>query len=81
MIASSDIRAYVTDVIVLLKQDAQETKRLCASSEGEERIFMEGKLLGYNEVISSMRNQAIAFGIDLSDLRLGDIDPDKDLVP
>lgn len=50
------------------------------SATGEDRRFQEGRLLAFNEVISLMQQQATGLGIDLSELRLAEIDPDRDLV-
>ncbi|WP_214467820.1 hypothetical protein [Microbacterium flavescens] len=42
--------------------------------------FEAGRLFAYVEVISLMQQQAVAFGIDLTELGLDDIDPERDLL-
>jgi hypothetical protein len=36
--------------------------------------------MAFNEVVSIMRQQAEGLGIPLADLRLKDVEPDRDLV-
>lgn len=40
------------------------------------RDFYKGRLLAYNEVLSLMINQAVAFGLDLDLIGLKNFDPD-----
>jgi hypothetical protein len=42
--------------------------------------FYDGYVLGFHRVVSLMRQQATAFGLDLKALKLDGIDPDRDLV-
>jgi hypothetical protein len=74
-------RNYLFDLGHELKQDALDARRERDSSpEGsEERAFKSGRLLAFYEIISTMQNRAEGFGIPLSDLRLDDIVPDRDL--
>jgi hypothetical protein len=43
-------------------------------------MFAEGKLMAYYEILSMIINQAKTFGIDLKNIKLDDIDSDKDLI-
>jgi hypothetical protein len=43
-------------------------------------MYASGRLMAFNEVISIIRQTAVACGLDLRDLRLNDINPDRDLV-
>jgi hypothetical protein len=72
---------YLFDLGYELKQDAIEARRErdSAIAGGEERAFKNGRLLAFYEIISTMQNRAEAFGISLSELRLDDIEPDRDL--
>jgi hypothetical protein len=72
---------YLFDLGYELKQDALDARRERDSApEGsEDRAFKSGRLLAFYEVISTLRNRAEGFGIPLSDLRLDDIEPDRDL--
>jgi len=42
--------------------------------------FYEGYILGFHRIVSLMQQQALAFGIELKDLQLEGIEPDRDLV-
>lgn len=46
----------------------------------KEYEFHCGRILGFNEVISILQQQANAFGIDLREMGLDDINPDNDLI-
>jgi hypothetical protein len=41
--------------------------------------FYEGYILGFHRIVSLMQQQALAFGIELQDLQLEGIEPDRDL--
>jgi hypothetical protein len=41
--------------------------------------FYEGYILGFHRVVSLMQQQALAFDIELKDLQLEGIEPDRDL--
>jgi len=41
--------------------------------------FYEGYILGFHRIMSLMQQQALAFGIELKDLQLEGIEPDRDL--
>lgn len=72
---------YLFDLGYELKADALDARhqRDSAPKGSEDRAFKSGRLLAFYEIISTMRNRAEGFGIPLSDLRLDDIDPDRDL--
>ena len=42
--------------------------------------FYEGYILGFHRIVSLMQQQALAFGIELKDLQLEGIEPDRALV-
>lgn len=75
-------RHYLFDLGLLLKERALEARReRDASAPGSaDRTFQAGRLLAFNEVLSIMRDQAEAFGIPLTELRLDDLEPDRDLL-
>ena len=79
---SDNHRNYLFDLGDALKQEALDARRERdrAPEGSEERAFKSGRLLAYFEVLSTMRNRAEGFGIPLSDIRLDDIDPDRDLL-
>jgi hypothetical protein len=72
---------YLFDLGFLLKEYALETKaKKDKEIEENVKVYYTGELMAYHRVISLMQQQAEAFGIPLSDLRLEDIIPDRDLV-
>ena len=73
---------YLYDLGPILKDRAFEHKaeRDAAPDGSDERSFLSGLVLGFNEVISILQQQADGFEISRKDLRLEDIDPDSDLV-
>jgi hypothetical protein len=75
-------KLYLFDVGLDLKERAREAKRaLDAVRRGtEEHSLQVGRVLAFNEVISILQQNAEGLGIPLSDLRLDDIVPDRDLV-
>ncbi|MFZ0428955.1 MAG: hypothetical protein WAO20_12630 [Acidobacteriota bacterium] len=71
---------YLMDLGTLLKEAAFEARRVRDSSSGTDRDFLNGRLMGYYEVISLMLSQCGAFGLPANAINLGGIDPDRDLV-
>lgn len=73
---------FLYDLGPILKERALENKGLRdASAEGTgEREYLNGIMMGFHEVISLLQLQADAFQIDRAELRLEDIDPDRDLL-
>lgn len=72
---------YLYDLGYEVKQRALEARReRDAAPEGSaEKLFQSGRVLAFNEIISLMQQQAVGLGIPLAELRLEDIDPDRDL--
>lgn len=78
---SDSHKNYVFDLGFLIKERALEARRQRDESPrgSLEREFQSGRIMAFNEVISIMQQQAEGLGIPLSDLRLDDIEPDRDL--
>ncbi len=77
----SAYKHYLLDLGYLLKEMALEAKEQRESSRGTQgEEFYAGQQFAYYAVISTMKNQAMAFQIPLKDLRLEDIQPDADLL-
>lgn len=72
---------YLFDLGFLFKERALEARsqRDGLLPGSLEREFHAGRVLAFNEVISIMQQQAEGLGLPLSDLRLDDIEPDRDL--
>jgi hypothetical protein len=72
---------YLLDLGDLVKEQALRAKqRRDISPRGADRDLHTGAVLAYNSVISLMQQQALGFDIPLEELRLDDIDPDRDLI-
>lgn len=72
---------YLFDLGLVLKERALSARRQRdeAAPDSLDREFQSGRVIAFNEMISIMQQQAEGLGIPLSDLRLDDIDPDRDL--
>jgi hypothetical protein len=68
---------FVRDTIRLLTDGANtaRTEQRRAPTE-----FNRGRTLAYYEVLSTIKQEAITFGLHLRDLSLADMDPDRDLL-
>lgn len=71
---------YFRDFVHLLKEKAVAARSAYVSSTGEDRLFNEGRLMAFHDVVSLLQQQARAFDIALADLDLEDIDPERDLL-
>lgn len=78
---NSSLGDYLADLGALLKQEALEA-RTHASAEVSQpgHQFALGRLTAYYEVLSLMRQQADAFGINAAELSLDGFDPDRELL-
>ena len=48
--------------------------------KGENSSFEDGRILAFNEVLSILQQEARGFGINLKELKLDKIDPDRDFI-
>jgi len=73
---------YLYDLGPILKERALEHKaaRDVEREDSEHRAFLSGLVHGFNEVISVLQQQADGFQIGRQELRLEDIEPDRDLL-
>jgi hypothetical protein len=79
--ASDPSALYLRDLGVLLKEMALKAKAEAdASEDTEDRAYAQGRLMALHEVVSLMQQQATAFELDLSDLGLDGIEPERDLL-
>ena len=69
---------YLLDLGTLLREQALASKKESDRDRGN--LFDLGRRMAYYEAVSLMINQAIAFGMELSELNLEGIDPDQDLL-
>ena len=75
------LQTYLYDLGKILKDDAREAARdYHAASPADRGGYLEGRQLAYYEVITTLQQQAIAFGSPFEILNLADIDPDKELL-
>jgi len=82
VIAGLKYKHYLRDIGEIVKTRALEAKdERAREQEGSAAYhFQCGRLIAFNEVISILQQQAEGFGINLRDLTLDNIDPDRDLV-
>lgn len=82
VVAPVKYKHYLHDLSEIIKTRALEAKEeRTKEKEGSAAYeFQCGRLLAFNEVISIFQQQAEGFDINLDDLNLNDIDPDRDLV-
>lgn len=64
---------YLRDLGSQLRADALEAR----GGDGE---FARGRAFAYYEVLSLMAQQATAFGLELGDVGLDGLDPERDLL-
>jgi len=73
------LKDYLAFTIKLIVEDAYDSKKLYSTvSSLEEKRFIEGKMLAYYEMLTTIKNQAIIMGIPLNELELDQIDLDKE---
>ena len=68
---------YLLDLGNLIKRDALDVKAERSKATLADKAFLDGKLLAYNEVLSLMLSQAVAFELDPESLGLEGFDPDN----
>ncbi len=73
-------RDYCVDVVSYIKERALRARQERDRALGETRTFEDGRLLAFNEVLSIIRQHAEGMDIPLADLKLENLDPDRDLV-
>lgn len=71
---------FLRDLGTLLKEKALTARQDAAQGRAEDRDYKLGFLMAYHDVISLVKQQADAFGVDVRALCLDDIDPDRDLL-
>jgi hypothetical protein len=72
-------QAYIGDLGYLVKEAAMRARENYEASREDDRQVNLGRLLAYHFVVGLMQQQAEAFGIPLEEIRLQDINPDRDL--
>ena len=79
---STRYKNYLLDLGFLIKEEALNSKkeRDEKKRDSKEYSFESGYLMAFHYIIGLMQQQAEAFGIPLEDMRLEDIDTDKDLL-
>lgn len=80
MSAEDTWRQYVVATSELLLEFAREAKRQADATRGTAAgNFDAGYLMGFHRVVSLLQQQALAFGLDESDVGLEGVDPDREL--
>ncbi len=78
--AGESAASYLADLGSLLRDMAFKAKADRDEAEGEERVYLEGRLMAFVEVISLMQQQAEAFQLQHADLGLEGVDPERELL-
>ena len=68
---------FVRDSIYLLREGAVRARTEQAHSPTQ---FNAGRATAYYEVLSTLREQAVTFGLSLSETALADFVPDRELL-
>jgi hypothetical protein len=72
---------YIVDLGRLVKEYALEAVEEREKHRNEPtQEFYDGYVSGFHRIVSLMQQQAIVFDIDLKEIQLDSIDPDRDLV-
>jgi hypothetical protein len=75
------LKNYLFDLGQLVKEHAMGAVAEREKHRGQPvQEFYDGYVLGFHRIVSLMQQQALAFGIDLKELKLDGIEPDRDLV-
>ena len=78
---STSLAHYLADLGALLKQEALDAKTHASGEIGKTgHQFALGRLTAYYEVLSLMKQQADAFGIDARQLSLQGFDAEQELL-
>jgi hypothetical protein len=82
MLTDETYRLFLLEAVQAIKERALEARsdRPEQGADPSGHLFQSGRLLGFNEVISIIQQYADGFQIDLAELQLDDIEPDKDLI-
>lgn len=77
----SDVHAnYVRDLGLLVRKAGEAAKAGVASATANDREYEQGRQMAYYEVLSRMKQQAVAFDLPLRDLSLEGFDADRDML-
>jgi hypothetical protein len=72
---------FLLDLGLLLRREALDAKSRMLSSRGSsDGDFDSGRLTAYYEVLSLMKQQAVAFGLSEEAISLAGFDPDSNLL-
>ena len=72
---------FVQEISDLFKDNAKKAKIEADNpKEGDSLDYNTGFLMAYHEVIAIMKNQAPFFHLKQEDIRLEDIEPERDLI-
>lgn len=72
---------YLRDLGDLVKRTAFAAKAEYDNAKGQsDEQFQLGRLMAFHEVVSMMQQQAAAFDLNVADIALDDVDPERDLL-
>jgi hypothetical protein len=73
---------YLVDLCLIIKENAIKAKKESEllKQEKNSKEYSLGYLMAYHEIVSLIQQQANAFGIELTEIKMKDINPEKDLL-
>jgi len=72
---------YLMDLCLIIKENAIKAKKESELlRQGNNKEYSLGYLMAYHEIVSLIQQQANAFGIELIEIKMKDINPEKDLL-
>ncbi len=73
----SKYKYFLQDFCKIMHSKALEAKDECLKNNDD---YNKGRLIVYHDLITTLQQQADAFGIDHSEINIDNIVPDKDLL-
>lgn len=71
---------YLRDLGYLVREAGEQAKKDAARASESDRLFQQGRLMAYYEVLSLMQQQAEAFQLPLEELALDGFHAERDLI-
>jgi len=75
------LQAFLHDVGGLLRDHARAAQAARdAARDDEERVFAQGRLFAYLEVVALLQHELDVFALDRDVMQLATLDPERDLL-
>lgn len=73
----SKYKYFLQDFCKIMQSKVLEVKNECLKNNDD---YNKGRLIVYYDLITTLQQQADAFGIDRNEINISDINPDKELL-